>query len=225
MCFSASASFGAGVILSTIGVITIRKAKNPRQIGFASIPLIFAVQQISEGFLWLALTDPIYSPLRHGMTFVFLFFAQVVWPIWVPVSLLVLTEKEDRNAIQKVLVLIGAIVSVYLGYCLLSYPVEAKDIGKHIMYQQDYPAALGRFGGLLYVMATVLPPLFSPIKRMWMLSLAIFISYIITTIFYEDYIVSVWCFFASIISISVLALVYQMNSRPEKPIINQQSVS
>lgn len=225
MCFSASASFGAGVILSTIGVITIRKAKNPRQIAFASIPLIFAVQQISEGFLWLALTDPFYSPLRYGMTFIFLFFAQVVWPIWVPVSLLVLTNKEERNAIQKVLVLIGAIVSVYLGYCLLSYPVEAKDIGRHIMYQQDYPAALGRFGELLYVMATVLPPLFSPIKRMWMLSLAIFISYIITTIFYEDYIVSVWCFFASIISISVLALVYQMNGRPEKPIIHQQRVS
>ena len=84
MCFSASASFGAGVVLSVIGVASIKKAKSPTQIIFASIPLIFAVQQITEGFLWLSLTHSNFASLKQVTTYIFLFFAQIVWPIWVP---------------------------------------------------------------------------------------------------------------------------------------------
>lgn len=161
MCFSASASFGAGVILSAIGVLSLKKAKNSNQTAFAAIPLIFAVQQISEGFLWLALSDPYYFPLQQGMTFLFLFFAQVMWPIWVPAALLLLTEKEKRTLIQKALVLIGAVVSGYLAYCLSFYPVTAMDTGMHIMYQQDYPEGPGLYAGFLYIVATILPLVFA----------------------------------------------------------------
>lgn len=38
---------------------------------------------------------------------------------------------------------------------------------------------------------------------------AILISYIITAIFYEDYNVLVWCFFASIISVTVVFIMNQ----------------
>ena len=55
MCFSANASFGAGVVLTIIGVAAIKKVQHPSQILFASIPLLFAVQQISEGILWITL--------------------------------------------------------------------------------------------------------------------------------------------------------------------------
>jgi uncharacterized membrane protein len=43
-----------------------------------------------------------------------------------------------------------------------------------------------------------------------MLGVAIAISYIITAIFYEQYILSVWCFFASIISISVYVIMREI---------------
>lgn len=211
MCFSASASFGAGIVLSAISIASIKKAKQPSQVLFASIPLIFAVQQFTEGFLWLSLTNPGYSSLQQASTYIFLFFAQVVWPFWVPFSLLMLTEKEKRRSIEKILVLIGGIVSLYLAYCLLSFKVEAQVTGYHIAYGQDYPAGLSLYGGLLYVMATIFPPFFSPIKRMWMLGAAILISYIITNVFYTDYIVSVWCFFASVISAAVFLVMYQIN--------------
>ena len=81
MCFSAGASFGAGAILSVVGVASIRKAQSPSKILFASIPLLFAMQQITEGFLWLSVTDPTYASLEQVTTFGFLFFAQVAWPI------------------------------------------------------------------------------------------------------------------------------------------------
>lgn len=210
MCFSAGASFGAGAILSVVGVASIRKAESPSQIPFASIPFIFAVQQITEGFLWLSLTDPAYASLQQDATYNFLFFAQVVWPIWAPFAIMKLEPKERQRTFEKVLVGIGAFVSVYLAYCLVSYHVEAKVVGYHVTYEQDYPSVLGRYGGLLYVVATVAPPFFSRIKRMWILGATVLISYVITTVLYTDYIVSVWCFFASIISIAVYVIMYNL---------------
>lgn len=208
MCFSASASFSAGIVLSAIGIASLKKVQAPSQIPFASIPLIFAIQQISEGILWLALTDPKYAQMQQFSTVAFLFFAQVVWPVWVPFSVVLLETNEKRKNVLKLLTVIGGIVSLYLAYCLISYNVEGKVIGYHIVYIQDYPAALRNYGGLFYIIATIVPPFFSGIKRMWSLGSAILISYIITTLFYEEYIVSVWCFFASIISISVYAVMW-----------------
>lgn len=216
MCFSASASFGAGAILSVIGVASIKKVQEPKQMAFAGIPLLFAVQQITEGVLWLALTKPDYASVQQAATYIFIFFAQIVWPIWVPFSILILTKKETRKPITYILVFIGAIVSLYLAYCLLSFHIEAKVIGYHISYIQNYPAMLSKYGGVLYIIATVAPPFFSSIKRMWTLGASILISYIITTIFYEDYIVSVWCFFASIISIAVYAILHQAKTSENK---------
>lgn len=215
MCFSASASFGAGAVLTVVGIATIRKTQTPEQLPFASIPLIFALQQITEGFLWLSLTDPAYTSLQDVMTYNFLFFAQVAWPVWVPFSVLKLEPPERRRTLEKILVATGALVSLYLGYCLLSYPVGAKIIGYHISYEQDYPSVLGLGGGLLYMIATVGPPFFSRIKRVWLLGITVLISYVITAVLYTDYIVSVWCFFASIISISIYAVVYNLN-RPHQ---------
>jgi hypothetical protein len=213
MCFSAGASFGAGIVLSIIGIASIKKAETKSAIVFASIPLIFALQQITEGFLWLALSNPDFAFLRWPTTYIFLFFAQIVWPFWVPFSILVLEKNQRRKKIERVLMAIGVVVSLYLAYCLISYHVEAKILGMHIAYGQNYPTGLSRYGGVLYIIATVATPFFSSIKRMWTLGTAILISYIMTTIFYTDYIVSVWCFFASIISISVLAILYGIKDK------------
>ena len=213
MCFSASASFGAGAILAVVGVLSLKKVQTRSEIGFASIPLIFAIQQISEGFLWLALTKPEYAWLQQFTTYTFLTFAQVIWPIWVPVSILLLEKKEQRRTIQKIIVAIGAAVSIYLGFCLFTYNVEARVEAYHISYKLNFPAYFSGLGSLLYIIATVAPPYFSSINRMWALSTAIFISYIITAVFYTDYIISVWCFFASIISITVLVIMSEVRKR------------
>ncbi len=210
MCFSASASFGAGVVLSVIGVASIRKVQHPSQIIFASVPLIFAIQQIAEGFLWVTLPMPDYRVLQKVITYVFLFFAQIVWPVWVPLALLFLEKEETRRKAQKFFVGIGAVVSCYLAYCLLSYNVEAKIIGYHVSYEQDFPAIFRNYVGVLYVAATIVPPFLSHIRRMWLLGVATLISYIVTTIFYDNYLVSVWCFFASVISMSIYIVMLEI---------------
>jgi len=210
MCFSATASFGAGIVLSVIGIASIRKVEHPSQIIFASTPLLFAVQQIAEGILWVTLPNPAYVAIQQIITHLFLFFAQIVWPIWVPVALLLLEREATRKNMQKVLVGIGVLVSCYLAYCMLSYHVQAKIIGYHVAYEQDFPATFRTYVGALYIIATVAPPFFSHIKRMWLLGLTTLISYIVTTIFYDNYLVSVWCFFASVVSASIYVVMLEI---------------
>lgn len=216
MCFSAGASFGAGIVLSGIGVACIKKAKPSNQRAFASIPLIFAVQQFSEGFLWLALKDPNYASLQPISTYTFVFFAQIVWPIWVPASILFLAEKEKRKPFAKVLVLLGVIISLFLAYFLLTYKVRPHISEYHIVYGQAYPAGLTKFGGVFYMLVTILPPFLSPVKRMWTVGTALAISYLITIIFYTGYVLSVWCFFASVISVTVLVVMWKVNDSENK---------
>lgn len=208
MCFSASASFGAGAALIVIGVASLKKSSNQKEKAFASIPLLFGIQQISEGFLWLALSDPDFAGLREFTTYTFLFCAQVLWPTWVPLSIFLIEKKPGRKKILAALLSAGLLVSIYLAYCLINYPVAGSIVGYHIHYQQDYPATISLYGGILYVLATIGPVLISSVKRMWMLGLAILISYIMTTLLYPDYIVSVWCFFAAVISFTVLVVMY-----------------
>ncbi len=211
MCFSATASFGAGAVLTVIGIASLKKSHNKSQFMFASIPFLFGIQQLAEGVLWVTLPNPDLLQTQKVATAVYLFFAQIVWPIWVPIAILKLEKRTTRKPIQRVLIFAGIVVASYLAYCLLFFKVEAKISGQHIAYLQHYPLTLKPYIVVLYALATIAPSFFSHIKRMWILGATILISYIITVLFYEHYILSVWCFFSSIISISIYMIIVQVN--------------
>lgn len=95
MCFSAEASFIAGAALTVIGVATIKKTTHKSQLWFASIPLVFGIQQLAEGVLWLTLPDPEMIRVQRVATYIFIFFAQVIWPFIVPFGVLMLDKKNE----------------------------------------------------------------------------------------------------------------------------------
>lgn len=211
MCFSASASFSAGVVLTVIGIASIRKVKKTSQIIFASISVLFGIQQFTEGFLWLALTDPAFAVLEAFTTYNYLSFAQILWPFWVPLAIYKLEQAGCRKKLLLSFIVLGGMVSVYLAYCLVQYQVSANIIGCHVAYIQDYPKVIGIYSGILYILATIAPLCFSSVKRMWIVGVLIFASYVVTKLFYVEYFTSVWCFFAAIISLSMYGIVRGLN--------------
>ncbi len=207
MCFSAGASFGASAFLAVAGVVAIVKAKTIRQRLFAAIPLIFSVQQLSEGLLWLSLK-------HHGLTagapffiYTFLVFAMLVWPLWIPLTISLLEKEARRKKIMTVFVITGAVVSLCFGCILLLYPVHANAAQHHIHYGFDFPPAIKDLVwvfNILYFITTVITPFISSIKRMKLLGIIAVASYLFTVIFYNSFVVSVWCYFAALLSIVVL---------------------
>lgn len=209
MCFSPGASFAASAAIIAIGVVSIRKVQKPSQLLFAAIPFIFGVQQISEGFLWLTLTNDSYVFLEKPMTYTFQFFAQVLWPLWLPLSIMILEPPGKYRSILQVFVVIGAIVALWLGYSVFFGGVDASIENQHIAYVRRVPDIFTPVTGLFYLIVTVAPSFFSNIKRIWLLGTTVFISYVITAVFYSGNVISVWCFFASLISIAVLLVMMQ----------------
>lgn len=215
MCFSAEASFSASIVLAVIGVATIKKTTKPAQRLFAAIPVIFSFQQLTEGILWLALPGITYAAEQQIATYVFLILAQVVWPVWVPLSILVLEENKKRKRVLSIVLGIGCIVSVYLAYCLAFYNVKAEIVGHHIYYDLNFAPQFKLIGGACYILSTVFSPLISSVKRMQSLGFIILGSYIISKIFFDEYVISVWCFFAAIISVMVMLIIGHLTTNEE----------
>jgi hypothetical protein len=222
MCFSTEASFGAGAILTGISYFSFKRAKTSNELLFAGIPLLFAVQQISEGFLWLSLTKPDFAFLEGIMTYTFLIFSQVVWPLWVPFSIYKMEVSPWRRKILGGMVICGAIVSVYMIYCFASFPAYAVIENRHISYKQHFFESAKLIGGALYLIATLGPPFFSGRKRMIFLGLSIFAAYLFTTLFYRPYLVSIWCYLAALISVIVVLVLDRKEIRnyPQAKVAN-----
>lgn len=213
MCFSASASFTASAVLFTIGIVAIKKSTTPQQRLLACIPLLFSIQQFTEGWLWIGLSNTDYAWLVWPATYIFLVFAQVIWPVMIPFCMMKIEPQPVTKKILSVLFAAGIILSSFLCYFLFTYPVYVTMESYHIHYELTFPEMSLPFSGIYYFIPTVLPPLFSSIRKMRILGIILLVSYIITKLFYETYLVSVWCYFASIISIIILLVIVDLNRK------------
>lgn len=210
MCFSATASFSAGAILAMISIVSFKKSTKQSEHFFAAIPLLFAVQQFAEGFLWLLLSNTSYPLWEKICVILFISIAHSIWPIWVPLSIQKLEPDRLAKQLLTLVTGIGIIVSLYLAWCFITFGINAKIDGYHISYVQTYPNTLEGWGGYFYFFVTIFPTFISSLKRMWMLGVAVLVSYFITEIYYDNYLISVWCFFAAVISSIVYYIVLEI---------------
>lgn len=206
MCFSATASFGASAILFGIGFISMKNSENRAQKFLASIPLLLSTQQVFEGVLWLSIPNPDYFEWVKPSTYGFLLFAQVIWPIFIPMTLLFLEKEPKRKKILSYFLASGILQALLMGYGLFIFPAESTISGFHIRYDMDFPAANNWYGGVFYILATGFSPFVSSIKRISLIGVIILFTYLFTRIFYEYYVISVWCYFAAMISFVILSV-------------------
>jgi hypothetical protein len=200
MCFSAGASFAGGFVISAIGVASLRSVTSREQRVFSLIPIFFGLQQFAEGFVWLSLTGQAQAlPLRFS-TYYFLVMALVVWPSMIPLALVPLEKDRRRKRILKVFTVFGLILSTYYAFCLASYPVTPVIDHFHIRYANGFPQALSNPAFIVYLLVALLPLFISSVRHMKYFGALVFLSCAITAIFFKEFMTSVWCFFAALIS-------------------------
>lgn len=200
MCFSPEASFAGGIVISSIGIATVKKVHKPSQLVFASIPLFFGIQQIAEGFLWLTLASPEYETIQKISTYIFMGMAQVLWPVILPISVLLMEENNKKRKILKVLLALGLLLSLYYTFCILTFNIKPQIMDYHIRYKTDYPKPLKIWAFIAYLIATITPLFVSSIKKTHLMGVLMFFSCLVTALFFRQYLTSVWCFFAALIS-------------------------
>ena len=207
MCFSAGASFAGGAVITAIGVMTVRRNSDPSCRLFAAIPLIFGVQQISEGFVWVALQSSGHDLMLSIASYIFLFAAVVLWPFYLPLSVMLMEKEKNLRRMFIPFLVVGIVVSLYYVTRLLVNEIEPRIMSHHIKYSGNFPQqwALIVFAG--YAAATLIPLFISSVRKMWLLGLLMATSCLITGIFFKEYLTSVWCFFAALISIVIYRII------------------
>lgn len=203
MCFSATSSFIAGAALTATGFLCIAKVKQREQLLFAAIPFLFAIQQFIEGLLWLFITDtPNYIILKRNLAILFLFIAESVWPIWIPLSLMLLEKNRERQFLLLFFLFIGEIVAIYLAFGIATYNVAVDVVMHHIVYFQHDKPASNFLIKAPYLIATITPFFISSVKYMKLIGLSILTTYLLTRLlFFDQFFLSLWCFLAAIVSL------------------------
>ena len=200
MCFSASASFMSGTILSVIGVVTLKIATVKKERAFAMIPLLFGIQQLAEGLIWLSFKHE--APvLRQIMTFVYTIFSHVLWPIYVPFSIAIIEEVRWRKKTIMALGGVGVLAGFYLLYFIVTLPVVAEIMGSHIVYILPHFYMIPIL--IFYVAATCISCFFSSHGFVKLFGACMFISFMIAYFVHVRALVSIWCFFAAILSLLI----------------------
>jgi len=200
MCFSATASFVAGGALSAAGVLTATKAKTKKELPFAMVPLLFGIQQLAEGFVWVSLSSHA-ATLNLVATYIFSLFAFVVWPIYVPFAVGLLETVQWRKKAIYVFQAAGLAVGVYLLYSHTLSLVTSEIVSKHVVYNNSHFYGLTVM--LLYFGATIVSCLFSSKRIINVFGVLAFLFALIAYWFYTSAFVSVWCFFAAVLSLIV----------------------
>ncbi|MHA7870734.1 MAG: DUF6629 family protein [Hyphococcus sp.] len=193
MCFSAPASFVAAAVLGGVGVATLAQKPERKRLAFAFIPLVFAAHQMIEGFIWLSLPD---GAPPGALVIAYLIIAQIVWPTYTPLSVLLMEDDQRRRWALGILLLAGLFVSASLGAILVQHDYGVSIVNHRLQYATDHQFEDRLLG--LYLVATTAPLLISRHRYVMAFGGAVLLGSMATQFAYHYAAASVWCYFAAI---------------------------
>jgi uncharacterized protein YacL len=164
------------------------------------IPLIFALQQAVEGWIWLNQSS-LATNMEAILTFIFPFIAYCFWTSWVAFAVRSCETDPLRRQILLGLLIIGLLVSSFFCFYLLKGPLEAIIINHSILYGFTFPwYATSQW---LYGLAIIGATLTSSYKLINLFGIGLIISYNIAQIAFTPTYPSVFCFFSALISVII----------------------
>jgi hypothetical protein len=213
MCFSATVNFAGSAVLGATGVATLAKVKHRRELLFAAMPLLFAIHQFTEGFVWLGL-DGILSPtVAHNMGAAFMLYAQGLLPLLAPLSVLLFEPNATSRRRMLPFVILGGAVTLYILWALTAFPLQLYIEKNSIVYMNQ--ATNNTIIALLYVVVTCGSLFFSQIRMMVAFGAANLVILLIVMAVKRFAFTSVWCAYAAVASVIILA--YFWTSQEERP--------
>ena len=200
---------GSGV-LAAVGVATLTRVKHRRELLFASLPTLFAVHQSLEGFVWLGLDGILSQKVAHNMGASFMLDAQGLLPCLVPLSVLLFEPHKGSRRRMRPFLVIGILTALYILWALTAYPTQIFIRDNSIVYLN--PATNNTVVAALYLIATCGSLLFSKIKDMVVFGVVNIVILVIVFIFKSYAFTSVWCAYAAVASIIILAYFWKSHA-------------
>jgi hypothetical protein len=219
VCFAPEADALVGAVVVAVGVDALRHVREPRQIPLAALPLLFGLHQLTEAFVWWGLQGHVAHSVERVSTWLYLLFAFTALPVLIAIAVgLIEPERTRRRAIAAFGIL-AAVVAVALATAMFRGTLDAAIDGRHIEYSVD---ALGYGGQLtgLYVVATcgaLLASSYRDIATLGVLNLVVIPLLMALTV---GGFVSLWCFWAAIVSVVIDLHLRRAAAQPRAARIN-----
>jgi len=213
VCFSATANFVGSAVLGTVGAVTLTKVKHKRELLFAALPVLFAIHQFIEGFVWLGLDGVLSPAVTHNMGAAFMLYAQGLLPFLLPLSVLLFEPTAKRRRRMRPFLVIGGLTTLYILWALTAFSLQVFLKGNSIVYIN--PATDNVAVAVVYVIATCGSLFFSQIIDMILFGAANLVI-LVTVLIVKSYaFTSLWCAYAAVASVIVLA--YFWKSSKHRP--------
>lgn len=199
MCFSPAASFAASAVLGVTGATSVSKAKDRSEVPFAAVPLLFGVQQLTEGIVWLTFAS---QAVQSAATFAYLLFSHVLWPVFIPFAVWKMEPVRVRRLLITPFIAVGGVVGAYFLYYLFVDSVSPEIVNGCIAYNGEH--FYRTFVLSPYSVATCASCLVSSHRFVNVFGVLTFLAAIVSYRYFQENFVSVWCFFSALLSALIL---------------------
>jgi hypothetical protein len=212
MCFSATASFVSAGVVGVAGAAALPFVRDRRELPLALLGLGFAAHQLTEGVVWSQLEATGARTIRSPAVAVWLVFAWVLLPVWVPLAMSLVEPDRTRRRIMTAAAVLGGIVAAVLGLVSFTRSVPASVVSGHLSYIVPFTHT----GPIVwaYVAATCGPPLLSthPLLRAW--GVALTVAMAATATLQARGFASLWCWFAALLTLVLTGFLASRRHRP-----------
>jgi hypothetical protein len=219
MCFSAAVSYSATAVLVTTGVYAVRQARRlqPPYLMWALVPVLFGLQQAFEGRVWQEL-DAGNAGAAVPFALGFHFFSHFLWLWWLPLGSYLVEPGQGRTGkLRKMIIggcaLFGAFAGTLVYSVMLFHPewmsvaVREHSIVYDFSVPWHSPIHSPVTPAALYALTILVPLLISSHRLIRIFGVLAALSMVLASAAYGYAYVSVWCFFAAVLS---LYLVYMI---------------
>lgn len=213
MCFSAEVSYVTAAILFPAGALAMQKAYSAdvRYLPFATLPVLFGLQQLFEGLVWSNAGD---VNLVERYSLFYMFFSWLAWPVWVPFSAYFL-EPCRRRYIYLLMSILGGMIGAlqYVPYFAHEGWLVTRFFSHAISYDgiQLLDFVVGReFTYILYLFVIIAPLVTSSVRDVKIFGYLVSLVVVVTYGFFQFAYVSVFCFGGALMSLYLVQMVSKL---------------
>ena len=220
MCISATVSYSAAVLLVATGLhatLQARQLQPKYWMLWALIPVFFGFQQAFEGRVWQELDAGETSsavPFALG----FHFFSHFLWLWWFPLSSYLVEPGKLRKKVMAGCAIFGAFAGTLVySVMLLNRELMTVAVREHSI---NYSFSVPWHGSMhipvtpaaLYALTILIPLLFSSHRLVKIFGMLAALSMVLASTAFGYAYVSVWCFFAAVLSLYIVIMIRHLVS-------------
>jgi hypothetical protein len=200
MCFSPEVDLVAGAAITVFAIDALRHNHAGRTTPLALLPAVFAVHTFTSAFVWWGAQGVVPQAVGDAAASFFMFIAFVFFPIYAPLSVLLLEPRGWRR--DALLVLTGAGTISGIDYLLGLFDGRGDFVACsfYIDYTVDGVASIS---GVLYVIATCGAFLLSGQRPLFIWGIVNAAGVAVLAVTAQRGLPSLWCFLAACTSFFV----------------------